>query len=139
MTDSNSERLQSLADEDHAESWKPEKDGDEIVGTFRRVTRGPDKGYGRPYIAILDTAGGPRSVWLLGQVLLDAFKEVRPSPGELVLVRYLGKRTSASDREYKAWKVVVDRDETVDWDRLDEDDDMSDAGGLPVADDDMPF
>ena len=87
------------------------------MGILQHVTRGPNRGYGRPLIAVLDAEQGQRSLWLLGEVLLNQLRDAAPQRGEPVLVRYLGKKTSEAGRGYKAWRVVTDRadDGMIDW------------------------
>jgi hypothetical protein len=66
------------------------------------------------------------------------FKQARPTAGEIVAVRYLGKRTSAEGRSYHAWRVSVAGRENakLDWDNLD-----AGSGYVPAPDDSdqIPF
>jgi hypothetical protein len=74
---------------------------------------------------------------LLHRVLIDELRRARPKPGELVLVKWLGKKTSASGQEYVAYRVLVDReDQGVDWAALGE---PSEEGPSAEPEDDIPF
>lgn len=114
-------RLRDRAEQEHPESWVPEQAGDEIVGELVRYSRGTTS-YGEQVIAVLRTVEGvERSVWLLHAVLRGEFAKLRPRPGELVLIRYQGKRKGAGGGVYAGYRVEVDRDEAPpDWDALDE-------------------
>jgi len=113
------DRLRERAEQEYPESWVPDEAGDEIAGELVRYARGTTS-YGEQVIAVLRTpAGVERSVWLLHAVLRGEFAKLRPRPGELVLVRYEGKRKSAAGNSYASYRVEVDRDEPApDWNAL---------------------
>lgn len=79
---------------------------EEFVGTFKRIDRGPDGEYGRPYIAVFDLDKGVQhdgtvlepgtevGLWLIHSVALNGLKELRPEPGERVAGVYLGTRVT---------------------------------------------
>lgn len=135
-------RLAEQAERDFPESWIPSADDPQIIGEFVRLDRATTRrGEPAPIVVLRTEDGAERGVWLLHIVLLDEFKRVRPKPGELVAVRYLGKKTSAAGQSYHGYRVVVDRtDQGVDWGALDE---PSEEGLLdePASDeaDDIPF
>jgi hypothetical protein len=110
-------KLRKRADGDYPESWQPSREGDEIAGQVVRYERGNTARGERVIVIVQPAEGGPeRSVWLLHTALINKFAERRPKPGELVLIRYLGKRTSAGDNEYADYRVEVDREEGgIDW------------------------
>lgn len=107
------ERLTARAAEPQPESWKHEKEGDQIVGRFRRLEKGSTT-YGDCWIVVLEslrTPGRLSSVWLFNTTLFNEFKKARPKPGETVLVRYEGRVQRQGQSDYHLWKVVVDRPE----------------------------
>jgi hypothetical protein len=104
-------------------SWRPDmpelRHPNPIVGLLERVVDGPDRGWGPTRIAELrDPDGQAWSVWLLGHVLKTEFDQERvgsPRPGELVAVRYEGRKQRRDARPgenggYESYRVVVDRD-----------------------------
>src|SRR5712691_414421 len=96
------------------ESWRPDKPElghpNPIIGVLLRVKAGGDRGYGPTRIAQLRAIDGTVwDVWLLGQVLQEEWETQRPAPGELVAVYFDGRRQGAS-AEYRAYRVVVDRE-----------------------------
>jgi hypothetical protein len=113
------DRLRERAKQEYPESWVPDQAGDEIAGELVRYSRGTTS-YGEQVIAVLRTPEGvERSVWLLHAVLRGEFAKLRPKPGELVLIRYEGKRKSAAGNSYVSYRVEVGRDEPApDWEAL---------------------
>ena len=94
-------------------AWIFETDGDEVEGTYLGLGEGPTRGYGyRPFLTI-EVAGTPRTVWLLWEALLNQVLgelERRPgnefAPGETIIVKSLGKRTSeSSGRKYEDFRA----------------------------------
>jgi hypothetical protein len=95
------------------ESWRPDLPElghpNPIIGVLVRVKSGGDRGYGETKIAQLRALDGTVwDVWLLGQVLQEEWETQRPVAGELVAVYSDGRRQGAS-AEYRAYRVVVDR------------------------------
>lgn len=126
--------LHDRAQEPLPESWQPEKAGDEIVGTFVRLDNATTS-YGPCWIVVLETpmTGELRSVWLFQTALKNQFNKARPKPGELVLVRYEGKRTpKAGGNQYHDYKVVAESSSggRFTWDDV--------AGDTPQPDDFVP-
>jgi hypothetical protein len=73
------------------------------------------------------------SLWLSTTVLLDQFKRLRPRIGERIGLKYLGVHP---DRGYHRYKLLVDREEPLDFTPL--------GGEAKVAagaadDDEVPF
>jgi hypothetical protein len=113
-------RLRERAEREFPDSWVPEQPGEEIAGELVRYERGTTS-YGEQVIAVLRTPdGSERSVWLLHAVLRGEFAKLRPRPGELLLVRYEGKRQPAGGGSaYVSYRVEVDRDDGApDWDEI---------------------
>ncbi len=106
-------KLQEQAEQDFAESWRPDKDGSpQLIAEVVRYTSGPTS-YGDKAICVVrDGDGKERSVWLLQAALVAAFARERPKPGELVLIDYQGQKMSErTGRRYHAFKLVVERDD----------------------------
>lgn len=103
--------LHDRAEEPLPESWQPKDPGDELVGKFVRLDKGTTS-YGPCWIVVLESIKTPgvfRSVWLFHTALQNQFNKARPKAGELVLVRYEGKRKPKSGgAEYHDWKVLTE-------------------------------
>ncbi len=57
-------------------------------------------------------------MWLV-TVLRRQFQRLKPLLGELVAVKFLGRKISQTGNEYSSFKVTLQRDEgDVDWDSL---------------------
>lgn len=145
--------LQDKFDEPLPESWIPEAAGEAIAGTFVRLEKG-ETALGPSWIVVLDTGDGVfKSVWLYHTSLANEFKRARPTSGELVAIRYNGKRpvknpTKGRNKEYHEYKVVVDREHSAappQWDLLDREATVSEpepveaAAAPPLVDDSIPF
>jgi hypothetical protein len=113
------EHLARLAEQELPEAWKPSEAGDTIVGEFIRLEQGMTV-RGPAWIVVLKTEDGrERCVWLLHTVLRKEVARQRPEPGELVLIKYEGKKESSAGQAYEGYRVLVDRDEVVaDWDAV---------------------
>jgi hypothetical protein len=116
--------LAERAERPPPESWRPDDASkghpEKLIGELVRYEEN-HTAYGPCRIAVLrNSAGAEFSVWLLHTVLRNEFARLRPKPGELVYVRYLGKRQpkQPGGSPYDAYAVVVDRDD-VDWDGSD--------------------
>lgn len=105
--------LHDKAEEPLPESWKPTKPGEELAGTFVRLDKGTTS-YGPCWIVVLESVKEPgkyASIWLFHTALLNQFKKARPTVGQLVLVRYEGKRKPKGDgNAYHDWKVLTESD-----------------------------
>lgn len=152
MTAQADERVAVLRDRvraDFPEAWIPEGEGDELIGYFQRIDYG-NTSYGRCPIAVFadPTTGTERAVWLLHTVLRNELIRVRPAAGELVAIRYLGRREpTGGGQAYESYRVVVDRPASaVSWDDLATDDvpapaaESAPLGDTGLAgDDEIPF
>ncbi len=126
------DNLERQAAQDFPKSWVPSESDPTIVGEFLRLEQGTTA-YGPARIVVVRTKDGTeKSVWLFHAVLKNEFSRVRPKVGELVALRYLGKKQGAQGQNYEAYRVVAQRDEGApDWDSLgSEDDDGGDWGPL---------
>ena len=127
----NSDRFDDLerqAAQDFPKSWVPSESDPTIVGEFLRLEQGTTA-FGPARIVVIRTKdGAERSIWLFHTVLRNEFSRVRPRVGELVAIRYLGKKQGAQGQAYEAYRVVAQRDEGApDWDALGSED--NDQGG----------
>jgi hypothetical protein len=104
-------------DEPRAESFKFDKPGTEIAGTVARLDVGETE-YGETKIVVIDPGDGNlRSVWLFHDALLSQMKKLKPRPGDVIAVRYLGKQKSGNGRSYHAYTVTSDKERPgFDWD-----------------------
>lgn len=146
--------LNEQLDKPLPESWRPENPGDTIYGTFLRLEEGPSQYAGPTPIVVIaekDTDGVERSIWLFGNVIRTQFLKARPQPGEMIAVRFLGKRKAKNPQpgtsgEYNDWKVAVDRPAAqvkVDWGTVGGSSVNPSAAGTlelqPDPDEDIPF
>ena len=104
-------------DQPRAETFRFEKAGAEIAGTVVRLDLAETE-YGQQKIVVLDPGDGNlRSIWLLHDALLSQMKKLRPRPGDVIAVRYLGRQKSGSGRSYHAYTVASDGDRPgFEWD-----------------------
>lgn len=110
--------LREQADAPKAESWKPEKPGDEIAGIVAKLDAGFDRDGNEHGIVVLKTETGLRSVWLLTEALRNQMLKADPQPGDRLLIQYKGKATAkASGRSYHDFAVTTDRTVSTWWDR----------------------
>lgn len=138
--------LHEKAKEPLPESWQPTKPGDELAGIFVRLDRGTTS-YGPCWIVVLEdikTPGTFTSIWLFHTALINQFKKARPEVGQLVLVRYEGKRKPKSGgTDYHDWKVLTENDGSgFSWDEFGGHDTppaVPEANGDFHLDDDVPF
>jgi hypothetical protein len=88
--------------------------GDEIFGYVRRVVMQAPTSYGpAPVVELeLPRSGQRISIWLFHKVLRQSFERERVRLGELVLIRYLGKKhPEGGGNAYDNYRLVVDRKE----------------------------
>ena len=105
-------RLREEASKDFPDAWIPSEQEPELSGIFERLSSGTTA-YGKAWIAVFRMKDGTeRAVWLLHTVLRNELARVKPAPGELVLIRWEGKKQSGSGSSYDSYRVVVDRPET---------------------------
>lgn len=86
-------------------------DGEIFLGRFTGVIeQGETKDYGAKPVArfIHEETGEERSIWLFTQVILDKMVKLAPETGELVEIKYLGKKKSkSSTRTYANYSVTA--------------------------------
>jgi len=119
--DPDHQSIEDLLDEPFPEAVYFDNEGDQVVGTFVRLDHGQNSLGESVPIAVLDVNGERRTVWLFHMSLKSKFKRLAPHPaalvGRTVGVRYLGRRTSGTGRDYADYRVVSDlHDDADDWD-----------------------
>ena len=98
-------------DQPRAETYRFTDAGDEIAGTVVRLDVA-DTEYGPQRIVVNDAGDGElRSIWLLHDALLSQMKKLKPQPGDVLAVRYLGRQQSGNGRSYHAYTVAMDKDQ----------------------------
>jgi len=147
------DRLRDQANQGFPTAWIAENEGDEVAGTFKRLEKGNTR-FGTAWIVILDDGALEHAIWLVHTVLRNEFRKIRPVPGELVYVRYDGKKVpDGGGAAYEVYTVKVDRKaEGVRWDEVGAADEISsrvvnqpaadDPGAIErpaPSDDDVPF
>jgi hypothetical protein len=146
-------QLGKRADEGFPPAWQPEQPDEEILGVVARVTMQAPTAYGpSPVVELVLESGERLSVWLYHTVLRRSFERERVSLGELVLIRYLGKRKpDGGGNAYDDYRLVVHRPQQSgepDWVGMANryNDELEDGAprprhedDLPPADDDIPF
>lgn len=142
----------SNSESDYPKAWRFDEDGGITEEPFVKFTSGPTKDFGRKPICVLDIDGVERSVWLLHDVLFQAFRrelQTRPSktlePAERISIKYVGrKQNEDKSRSYVDYRVTFHdspEESTESLFRLDDDDR---EGGLEPPSqqgqkDDIPF
>jgi hypothetical protein len=88
---------------DFPENWFPTATGESIGGEFLRYAEARTRDGDPATVAHIRTPEGERSVWLTHAVLRDQLSDLRP--GEVVYIRYNGKRTSGKGFDYHDYTV----------------------------------
>ena len=139
-------------DQPRAETFRFSHEGDEIAGVVVRLDVA-DTEYGQQRIVVVDPGDGNlRSIWLLHDALRSQMEKLRPEPGDVIAVRYLGRQKSVNGRSYHAYTVTSDRDRPqFQWGKRPQRDDavppegdgesyqFGDGEPLPPEPDDPPF
>jgi hypothetical protein len=120
MNDETLARLRAAADREFPQAWIPEQPGDELAGTVTAVRPAVRTAYGPMPVVEVEQLGtrAAWSVWLIHTVMRREFTRHRPTLGETVLVRYLGRvQPEGGGAPYESYRLVVDRpDENSDVD-----------------------
>lgn len=131
--------LSDQLDKDFPKTVVLDDENPKVLGIFRRVDSGPSD-YGPVPIVVLETQSGEEiGLWLFHAVLRNQFAQQAPKVGEMVGVRFLGKRTGASGRAYSNYRVAVVRDAEArdfDWSIISDEAAMNDLsqGVAPASD-----
>jgi hypothetical protein len=134
------EALAAETEREHAEAWRP-KPGDVLVGQYTRRDAGVSSYDGRthPILVLKDRTGVEHAVWCFHAVLRERLAALKPKVGELVAVRYKGKRQGAN-AAYHDYAVEIERAESADdWQAEAGDDEFAVDGDGTAAEDDIPF
>jgi hypothetical protein len=104
-------RLASEVARDFPESWRPQP-GDVLVGEYVRRDTGTSSYDGStvPILVLRDEAGKEWGAWVFHTVLRQQLAAKRPRVGELVAIRYEGKRQGAGGSTYHCYRVAVERE-----------------------------
>lgn len=106
------DRLRARLDAPHAPAWRPEPGGD-LVGTVAGLSNRTHPDWGAYPIVTVATADGELAWHAYGAVARQQLDDAAPSVGDLIAVRYEGKREASTGafagKGYHAWKVVVER------------------------------
>jgi hypothetical protein len=107
-------------------------DGDVFVGRWDHLERG-ESAYGPCFIAVFTEPdvsgllaeleipeGGKAAVWLFHEALLKRLQRLRPTKGERLAIKRLGKRLGGNDRNYVDYSVVSERQQAgeIGWDEV---------------------
>lgn len=108
------EKLETLADQETPEAWVPANDGEKLTGVLLRMDEG-ETAYGHQEVAIIERLSGDAvAFWLLHQVARQEWEKADPQPGELVCIRYGGRRQPQGDgKPYAHFRVLVDRGQAL--------------------------
>lgn len=92
-------------------AWMPKDEGEQIVGRLVEVNPSAHTAHGAvPVVTLEGPNGGRRSVWLIHAVLRRGFERANVQLGEVVLIRFLGKRQpEGGGNAWHDYAVVVDR------------------------------
>lgn len=98
--------IQDRLDREPAPGWKPNP-GDQIVGTIVEISEAPGTNWGPYPLLVIEQADGTEvSVHAFHTVLKKEIAAKRPTEGDEIGIRYLGK---PSGKDYEAYRVVLDR------------------------------
>lgn len=101
------DELDSQLDKDYPTSVVLDDENPKFIGKFQRVDWGPSD-YGQVPIAVFEGRDGKEyGLWMFHAVLRNQFAQRKPRVGDIVGVRFLGKKTGASGRQYSNYKVAV--------------------------------
>ena len=108
MSDLESRLKENHRSDEYADTWKPDGEGEMLVGTFEKMAEGTTS-YGTYPIAHIREEGGQlRAVWFFHAVLRDQWDAAGPEPGDQVGIIYKGQR-DGRDFSYHAYGVEVER------------------------------
>ena len=99
------EKAQELAEEP-TRNWKPQKDGEAIAGRVVSIDVEAGKNHDGVFVELRDEVGQITGLWLT-TVLRQQFERLHVEPGDVVGIKYHGRRQSQAGREYKAFSVAI--------------------------------
>lgn len=107
---------------DYAPAWRPENDGDSILGVITAIAMGHSEFGTYPIITILTADGEMLAVHGFHTILKQRLIEIRPSVDEILGVKYLGhvlpEDGTKNVNDYYAYKVLINRPANDIWDKF---------------------
>lgn len=100
------EEVRKQLDEGYPESFILGPDDPEVIGYAVRLEEAVGK-FGPVKILVMRVGDKLFSVWLSHTALQSKLERARPRAGDLLGIRYLGKRSSSSGQDYVDYNVVV--------------------------------
>ena len=93
-----------------AEGWRPQS-GDKLIGTIVEITEGASEYGTYPLIVVQpDDDPTPRSVHAFHTVLKNELEKLRPTEGDSIGIKYLGRQTGkGGGASYESYKVALER------------------------------
>ena len=99
-THDNADLLAQLDKEpERGNEWKPEEEGDTILGTLETVEHPRTKDGRYLPVLILETDDGPTRVAVLHSVLKNELLDRKVQTGDRIAIRYVGKKTASRRSE----------------------------------------
>jgi hypothetical protein len=108
---------------DYAPAWRPENDGDMILGTITALAMGHSEWGTYPIITVLTSGGEMFAIHGFHTILKQRLIEIRPMVDEILGVKYLGHilpddTNSKNVNDYYAYKVLINRPANDIWDKF---------------------
>jgi len=136
------DRLSQELEREFPQAWRPEKEGDQIVGYLIRVETGSTPYGPAPVVIVRGEDGAEHAIWLFSEAVKTGFRRAAPQPGEKIGIRYLGEQEvkhpqPGRKNTYHNFRVVVDRpveESVINWDST-----LSESGDVVADDEDAPF
>ncbi len=101
--------IEDRLDREPAPGWRPEPGG-QVVGKIVEISEAPGTDYGPyPLITVEQDDGTEVAVHAFHSVLKNEIDSKRPTEGDRIGIRYLGKKAGSSGRDYEAYRVVIER------------------------------
>jgi len=95
-----------IEEADRLATWKPMVEGEILAGRVVRITRETGRDAKSTLVELERQDGQPAALWL-GAVLLTKFEKHRITEGDVVAIKYFGKRKGVSGLEYRSFGVTV--------------------------------
>lgn len=98
--------LATLLKLDPPQDWKPEEEGDTIMGFVHKITTATRDDYSFPVLELIDSNGLVWRVRCSSMILKNAITDLKIVPGNIVSITYDGsKKSQSSGRTYKLHTV----------------------------------
>lgn len=122
---SNEKTMQEMEyqlDQDYAPAWRPEKEGDSILGTITTVSMGHSEYGTYPIITVVTSDGEMLAVHGFHGVLKQRLIEIRPKVDEVIGIKFIGHIVPEDGEkgvnDYYAYKVIINRPDDDIWDKF---------------------